>query len=130
MPLNTITYSDFNIEFIPSPVTGDLVKVTGQSSVVQSVMDLVQLNHYEKPFHFEIGGNVLKLLFEPNDNITAGLLAKEITDVITNFEPRATVLGVYVTSNVEDDGYNIDVLFSIQTFTQAITLSTFLARLR
>jgi phage baseplate assembly protein W len=130
MPLNTITYSDFNIEFIPSPVTGDLVKVTGQSSVVQSVMDLVQLNHYEKPFHFEIGGNVLKLLFEPNDNITAGLLAKEITDVITNFEPRATVLGVYVTSNVEDDGYNIDVLFSIQTFTQAITLSTFLKRLR
>jgi phage baseplate assembly protein W len=128
--LNTITYSDFNIGFIPNPISGDLTKVTGQNSVVQSVMDLVQLNHYEKPFHFEIGGNVLKLLFEPVDNITAGLLAKEIEDVITNFEPRANVIGVYVASNVNDDGYNVEVVFSILTFTQAITLTTFLRRLR
>lgn len=130
MPLNTITYSDFNIQFIPSPITGDLVKVTGQNSVVQSVMDLVQMNHYEKPFHYEIGGNVLKLLFEPVDNVTAGLLAKEIEDVITNFEPRASIIGVYVSSNINDDGYNIEVVFSILTFTQAITLTTFLKRLR
>lgn len=104
--------------------------VTGYNSVVQAVMNLVQLNHYEKPFHPEIGGNVIKLLFEPADNITAGLIANEIKVVLANFEPRADVLGVYVESTPDYEGYNVTIEFSILTLSDPISISFFLERLR
>jgi phage baseplate assembly protein W len=130
MTLQTRQYSDFDISFSPNPVTGDLNSVTGFNSVVQAVMNLVQLNHYEKPFHPEIGGNVRKLLFEPSDSITAGLLTTEITNVITNFEPRVTLLGVYVETTQDGEAYNVTVEFSVLTVPDPITINFFLERLR
>jgi phage baseplate assembly protein W len=130
MGLQTRTYSDFSVSFTPNPITGDLNMVTGFNSVVQAVTNLVQLNHYEKPFHPEIGGNVRKLLFEPADNITAGLLANEIKIVIGNFEPRATVLGVYAQTTADGNGYDITVEFSVITVSDPITITFFLERLR
>jgi phage baseplate assembly protein W len=130
VPLNTRTYSDFNVQFNAHPITKDLVKITGANAVVQAIMDLVQINHYEKPFHPEIGGNVRKLLFEPTDNITANLLAEELKTIIANFEPRATVLGVFVQSDPTGLGYNVTIEFSIVTLTDPITISVFLERLR
>ena len=130
MPLATVTYSDIDDSFEPNPITGDLLKVTGPNSVVQSIINLVQINHYEKPFHPEIGGNIRKLLFEPLDNITSNLLANEIKLVIGNFEPRATVLGVYVQSNEDEDGYNILIEFSMVTVATPIQVSVFLGRTR
>jgi phage baseplate assembly protein W len=130
MGLQTRTYSDFDVSFTPNPITGDVNMVTGYNSVVQAVTNLVQLNHYEKPFHPEIGGNVRKLLFEPADNITAGLLANEIKIVIGNFEPRATVLGVYAETTADGNGYNVTVEFSVLTVSDPITITFFLERLR
>jgi phage baseplate assembly protein W len=130
MPLQTRTYSDFDISFSANPITGDLNSVLGFNSVVQSVMNLVQLNHYDKPFHPEIGGNVRKLLFELTDNITAGLIANEIKIVLANFEPRATVLGVYVETTNDGNGYNVTIEFSVLTVSDPITISFFLERIR
>jgi phage baseplate assembly protein W len=130
-PLQTRTYSDFNIDFIPNPMTGDLTKVTGVNSVVQSIMNLVSTNHYERPFHPEIGGNVRKLLFELVDPVTANLLSKEIQDVIANFEPRATVLNVIVQTNNQQDGYNVTIVFTVAGgISTPISIQTFLQRLR
>lgn len=130
MSLQTRTYSDFDISFTPNPITGDLNSVTGYNSVVQSVMNLVQLNHYEKPFHPEIGGNVLKLLFEPADNITAGLIANEIKITLANFEPRADVIGVYVETTNNGNGYNVTIEFAILNLSDPITITFFLERVR
>lgn len=126
----TRTYSDFDIAFKAHPVTKDLVKKTGANAVVQAIVDLIQTNHYEKPFHPEIGGNVRRLLFEPIDNITANLLSQEIQRTIKNFEPRATVLGVYVQSSPEQNGYDVTIEFSIITLPNPITITVFLERLR
>ena len=84
---SAIVYSDFNVNFDVNPVTGDLLKVTGINSVTQSLMNLVQINYYEKPFHPEIGSNIRNLLFEQMDQITSNALSKEIQILIENFEP-------------------------------------------
>ena len=130
MANQTRTYSDFDISFDPHPVTGDLLSKLGTAAVVQAVADLVQLNHYEKPFHPEIGGNVRKLLFEPADEVTSGLLAKEIKNVIVNFEPRVSLLGVYVNATNDGNGFNAVIEFSVLTVADPITISIFLQRLR
>jgi phage baseplate assembly protein W len=130
-PLQTRQYSDFNIDFIPNPMTGDLTKVTGINSVVQSIVNLVSTNHYERPFHPEIGGNVRKLLFELVDGVTANLLSSEIKDVLANFEPRAQVLDVIVQTNNTQDGYSVTIVFQVAGgISTPITINTFLQRLR
>jgi phage baseplate assembly protein W len=128
--VNTKNYSDFDVKFIPHPVTRDLVKKTGTNAVVQSVMDLVQLSHYEKPFHPEIGSNIRKLLFEPLDNITANLLSQEIRIVLGNFEPRVSVIDVFVQSNINDDGYEVTIEFSVISLPNPVSITVFLERLR
>jgi phage baseplate assembly protein W len=130
-PLQTRIYSDFNVDFQAHPITGDLLKVTGVQSVIQSIVDLVQTNHYERPFHPEIGGNVRKLLFDLLDPITANLISEEIKDVLANYEPRAQVLDVIVATDSQLNGYNITVVFSVAGgISTPIEISVFLQRLR
>jgi phage baseplate assembly protein W len=130
-PLQTRIYSDFNIAFIPNPLTGDLTKVTGVNSVVQSIMNLVQTNHYERPFHPEIGGNVRRLLFELVDAVTANLLSQEIQNVLANFEPRAQILDVIVQTSNQLDGYQVTIVFQVAGgISSPISITTFLQRLR
>jgi phage baseplate assembly protein W len=129
-PVPVPIYSDFDINFVPHPVTGDLLRVTGVNSVVQSVMNLVQLNHYDIGFHPEIGGNVRKLLFELADPTTANLLSEEIKNVITNFEPRAQVTTVDVQSTTNGDGYTVTINFYVLSIPNQLSISFFLERVR
>ena len=125
LPVN----SDFADSLSPHPVTGDLLMVTGVNAVVQSVMNLVQLNHYESPFHPEIGGNVRRLLFELADPTTANLLAQEITDVIENFEPRASQVNVNVQAN-GNQGFDVTIIFTVINNPNPVQIQFFLERLR
>ena len=123
-------YSDFNINFTAHPITKDLLLLKGVNAVVQSVINLVMTNHYDRPFHPEIGGNVRKLLFELADATTANLLSNEITNVIKNFEKRAQVIDVNVQSDPNNNGYNITIVFTVLSNPAPITISFFLERLR
>ena len=127
--LQSRKFSDIDINFGANPVSGDILQKTGVNSVVQSIMNLVQTNHYERKFHPEIGGNVRKLLFELADSTTASLLAAEINDVIANFEPRATNVNVFVNADGLN-GFNVTIETSIQNLANPIKVAFFLARLR
>jgi len=129
--LQTRQYSDIAIDFMVNPLTGDLARVTGTNSIVQSIMNLVQTNHYERLFAPEIGGNVRKLLFELCDAVTANLLSQEIQDVLSNYEPRANILDVIVSADQNQDGFYVQIVFQIAGgIANPITISTFLQRLR
>jgi len=125
----TTTYSDFNVNFNVNPITGDLLKVTGTNSVVQSLMNLVQINYFEKPFHPEIGSNIRGLLFEQMDPLTSNALSKEIKVLVENFEPRVSINNVIVQADYDTNGYNIEIDFEILSVNNTFTISTFLQRL-
>jgi phage baseplate assembly protein W len=130
-PLQTRIYSDFDVDFLPHPVTGDLLKKTGINAVVQSIVNLVLTNHYERPFHPEIGSNVRRLLFDLADGVTAQLISEEIKDTLANFEPRASVLDVIVSTDSSLDGYNVTIIFQVAGgISTPIEISVFLSRLR
>jgi phage baseplate assembly protein W len=88
------------------------------------------IGHYEKPFHPEIGGNIRKMLFEPLDGITANLIAKEIEDVITNFEPRVDLVSIEVNEDVDNNGYDVIVTFLLLNLENPIQTTIFLERIR
>jgi len=105
-------------------------KKVGVNAIMQSLTNLILLNHYEKPFHPEIGSNVRKMLFEPIDPVVAQILAKEITDVITNFEPRVDLQNVYVVENTDGNGFDVTIEFFMSNVAEPITVTFFLERLR
>ena len=57
-------YKDLNLNFEKNTVTKDIQKITDVEAVKRSVRNLINTNHYEKPFHPEIGSNLRAMLFE------------------------------------------------------------------
>jgi len=70
-------YKDLDLDFNRNVVTNDVNKLTDAEAVKRSVRNLIQTNHFERPFHPEIGGNVRALLFEPVTPLTALKLTKK-----------------------------------------------------
>ena len=76
-------YKDLNLNFTANPVTGDVATVTDVNAVKRSVRNLLLTNHYDRPFHPEIGSNIPYLLFENFGPITGNQLARQIEEMIT-----------------------------------------------
>ena len=128
---NVRQYSDLDLFFSAKGVSKDISKVTDIQAVKRSIRNLVLTNHYEKPFHPEIGSGVRDMLFEPMTPITANILARKIEDVIENFEPRAKLIGVRAQPNLDRNEYEVTIEFYvINTPTELVDLTVMLERLR
>ena len=128
---NVRQYKDLDLFFGTKQASNDINKVTDIQAVKRSVRNLVLLNHYEKPFHPEIGSGVRDMLFEPMTPITAQVLARKIEDVIENFEPRAKVIGVSAQPNLDRNEYQVTInFFILNAPTELVDLTLFLERLR
>ena len=123
-------FRDLDLSFNIHPVKKDINKHVGVKAVINSIKNLVLTNHYEKPFQPEIGSNVRKLLFENIDELTSIALQREIAQVIANYEPRASVSKVYVFADYENNGFSVEVEFSVINQSDTITITFFLERIR
>ena len=109
----------------------DVIRITDIQAVKRSVRNLVLLNHFEKPFHPEIGSGVRDMLFELMTPVTAQILTRKIEDVITNFEPRARLVSVRALPNLDRNAYEVYIEFYvINTPTELVDVSVLLERLR
>ena len=128
---NARQYTDLDLFFGRKSVSKDINKVTDIQAVKRSIRNLVLTNHYEKPFHPEIGSGVRDILFEPMTPLTAHILTRKIEDVIENFEPRARLVGVAAMPNLDRNEYECTVTFYVvNTPTELVDLTVFLERLR
>ena len=123
-------YSDLDLDFTRNPVTSDIVKLNDVDSVKRSVKNLIQTNHYERPFHPEIGSDVRALLFENMTPLTALNLERKVVEVLVNFEPRARLIDIGVLGDIDKNGYYIRIKFEPINVPTPVTLEFFLARLR
>ena len=106
-------FKDLNLNFNANAVTKDITKLTDVEAIKRSVKNLVQLNHYEKPFHPEIGSNVRATLFENMTPITAAVLTRQIEDVIRDYEPRVELSRVGSIPNIDANRYDVRIEFFI-----------------
>ena len=124
-------YKDLNLNFTRHPVKGTLSALTDVAAVKRSVRNLVMYNHYEKPFHPEIGSGVRDILFENMTPITANALQRKIQDTIKNFEPRALLAAVEVIPNLDNNRYEVIVEFYLQNApNELVDISFALERIR
>lgn len=128
---NVRQYTDLDLFFAKKSTSKDISKVTDIQAVKRSIRNLVLTNHYEKPFHPEIGSGVRGMLFEPMTPLTAHILTRKIEDVIENFEPRARLISVRAQPNLDRNEYEVTIeFFVVNTPTELVDLTVFLERLR
>ena len=128
---NVRQYRDLDLFFAKTQSSKDIRKVTDIAAVKRSVRNLVLLNHYEKPFHPEIGSGIRDMLFENMNSITAFVLAKKIEEVIENFEPRVRLISVRADPNLDRNEYEVTIeFFVVNTPTELVDLTVFLEVLR
>ena len=123
-------YNDLNLDFQQNSATKDIQKIVDVEAVKRSVRNLINLNHYEKPFHPEIGSNLRGMLFE---NITPQMthaISKQIDLLIRNFEPRARLVQINVQPFIERNGYRASISFFVVNTPERVDVEAFLERLR
>ena len=107
-------YKDLNLNFTTNPVTSDVTTVTDVNAVKRSVRNLLLTNHYDRPFHPEIGSNIQALLFENFGPITGNQLSRTIEEMIANFEPRARVESVECFPLQDRNTYDVRIYFYVE----------------
>ena len=129
--VSTIKYADLDLFFGRKNSNSDVQDITNVKAVKRSIRNLVQLNHYEKPFRPEIAGGVREMLFENMTPIVSQMIAKKIEDVINNFEPRARLVSVTAEPLLDRNTYNVQIEFYvINQPTELVDLTLMLERLR
>ena len=127
---STKIYKDLNLDFSQNIATKDIQKLLDVESVKRSVRNLINLNHYEKPFHPEIGSNLRGMLFE---NITPQIshyIEKQIELLIRNYEPRCRLVEVANKPDLRKNGYSVSISFYVINTPNPVQVETFLERLR
>tara|TARA_B110000977_G_scaffold162714_1_gene208329 strand:- start:231 stop:647 length:417 start_codon:yes stop_codon:yes gene_type:complete len=123
-------YQDFKKDLEKSPVSSDLTVWKDEDSVKESIRNLVLTDRGERLMQPNLGGNINAMLFE---NITPAILMliqNQVRTTVELYEPRAELIDVIATSNIDDNTVRVKIMFYITNVQQPITLDVFLERTR
>jgi phage baseplate assembly protein W len=113
-----------------SAVNADLLKLSDEQSVKESIKNLIMTNRGERLFQPDVGCDIRNLLFE---NFTPDrlIIAKElIRTTLKNYESRAGVIGIDVISGIDNNDISITITFNIINREEPIVLTLTLDRVR
>jgi phage baseplate assembly protein W len=130
MPGIVKKYSDFDLSFLPHPVSGDITRITDADAIKRAVRNMLLTNQDERPFNNEYGGNLTALLFEPINPATQEKIKITVLNTIRKFEERIEVLDLVVNIDPDENGYDIKLTFAIDAISEIQTVSVFLERVR
>ena len=123
-------FKDLNLSFQQNSATKDIQKITAVEAVKRSVRNLLNTNHYEKPFHPEIGSNLRAMLFELMTPQMNHVISKQIENLINNYEPRCRLVQVHTQPMFERNAYAVQISFYVQNYPDPVVVESFLERLR
>jgi len=123
-------YSDLDLDFLAHPTTKDVMKKTGVEAIKRSVRNLLLTNFYDRPFQSYIGSNALKILFDNATPMSATFLTNAINETLANYEPRIRVDDVVVKFDFDNNGYNVQLFFTIVNRNEPAAITLFLERIR
>jgi phage baseplate assembly protein W len=127
--LNKI-YSDIDFTFTKKPVTADVALSYDTQAVTRSIRNLLNTKNYDRLFNPDLGSQIAGLLFENISSSVASTLEVMIKNIITTYEPRATLQSVNVSSQPEKNAYNVSITFYIENATLPTTTTILLERNR
>ena len=106
-------FKDISLSFKPHPVTNELQVLKNADAIRRSVRNIVQTIPTERFFNTLLGSDVRRNLFEFVDFGTASTIRQQIAIALDNFEPRIENVDVVVNPNVDDNAFDVTVIFDI-----------------
>jgi len=122
-------YSDIDLTFARRP-DNDVYKKTDAAAVKQSVKNILMTNYAERPFMPEFGANLNDFLFNLDTEFDDDLLEESIIRAIEDYEPRAVVLNVKVTTKPDFNSVSATVTFRVLSTNEVLSINLDLTRLR
>jgi phage baseplate assembly protein W len=123
-------YKDLNLDFQANIATKDITKITDVESVKRSVRNLINTNHYEKPFRPQVGSNLRAMLFELISPQMNHAISKEIDLLIRNYEPRCRLVEVSSNPQIDKNAYAVTISFYVVNHPEPVVVESFLERIR
>jgi phage baseplate assembly protein W len=105
--------TDLSYDFLPHPVTGNILFVKNEQAIKQSIKTLIFLNLYEKPYNPTIDVGINSYLFEQINLVEVDKLKKSIETTLEQYEPRIILDDVIVYPEEEKNSLNITINYTI-----------------
>jgi phage baseplate assembly protein W len=77
-----------------------------------------------------LGGNIRAMLFENITPAVLTLIEDQVRTTIELYEPRAELIDVIVSSNIDDNIVKVTIVFYVKNNQQPISVDVFLERTR
>lgn len=115
MPLENISrgFKDISLSFLRHPVTNDIAVLKNEDAIKRSVVNLVRTRVGERFFNPLLGSSVEDYLFDLSNFDISDPLQEEISNIISNFEPRVNLRSVNVELIVDSNEINIRIVYDI-----------------
>lgn len=123
-------YSDFKKNLEVSPVSQDITLNKDEDAVKEAIQNLILTDRGERLMQPTLGGNIKAMLFENITPAVLTLIEDQVRTTIELYEPRAELIDVVVTSNIDDNIVKITVVFYVKNNQQPISVDVFLERTR
>jgi phage baseplate assembly protein W len=127
---STSVYTDIDPMFSRNPKTGDLLLVRDDQAIRTSLKNLLMTSFGERLFQPTIGGSLRSLLFEPIDAITTMEIKDRILKTILDHEPRVSNVVVSISASEDQNGYGVEIEYSIVAAGKTDRVSVVLERVR
>ena len=113
MAIISKSFADLWITFQRNPFSSDLQTVKNENAIKQSLLTLVKTNIYERPFNPQLGSRLQALLFENFDSGVASSIDDELRILISNYEPRVSIISIDSSDDPDNNALNITINFTI-----------------
>jgi phage baseplate assembly protein W len=123
-------FTDLDLNFTANPLTRDISVKKDSEAVKRSIRNLVLSELYERPFQPELNGGIRNLLFENLGSVQIVTLQNRLRELITNFEPRVTQIGVEIKQLADVNSLVINIRFKVSSIAEIQELDIQLQRVR
>jgi phage baseplate assembly protein W len=123
-------YTDFKKNLEISPVSQDITLLKDEDAVKEAIQNLILTDRGERLMQPNIGGNIRAMLFENITPAVLTLIEDQVRTTIELYEPRAELIDVIVSSNIDDNIVKVTIVFYVKNNQQPISVDVFLERTR
>ena len=115
MPLERVSkgFKDISMTFQVNPLSSDLIALKNENAIARSVRNIIFTVPGEKVFDPDFGTDINASLFELLDETSATVIKDQIKYSLETYEPRIRLLDVIVVPDFEDNGYDVEISYSI-----------------
>ena len=115
MAIPTAVYSDVDIE-LSQATDGDILRETDEDAVINSITNIINTLQGSRRMLPEFAASIQKILFEPIDESTSGLIRQRLIENVYRWDDRVDVEEIYINPQPEINAYKCLLKFRIKGF--------------